>query len=123
MKILNMTQHKATGEQLQDGVVEPDGSSRDEIINLITFTSMPNGHTVKERAVALAKIAKATGVTHAMIGGAPYLQGPLEKALRDTGIIPVYSFSMRDSVEETLPDGSVVKRQVFRHQGWVEGCC
>ena len=45
---------------------------------------------------------------------------PLEKALRGLGIRPLYAFSVRESVEETLPDGSVRKVAVFRHKGFVE---
>ena len=43
----------------------------------------------------------------------------LEKALRDVGIKPFYSYSERVSVEEVQPDGSVVKRNVFKHLGFV----
>jgi len=50
-----------------------------------------------------------------MIGGAPYLMGILEECLRDKGIKPLYSFSVRKSVERTLEDGSVVKEAIFKH--------
>jgi hypothetical protein len=56
-----------------------------------------------------------------MIGGAPYLMAPLEVALRAHGITPLYAFSVRESVEQTQPDGSVRKIAVFRHGGFV-GC-
>ena len=55
----------------------------------------------------------------AMIGGAPYLMAPLETALRVIGIEPVYAFSTRASVEQTMPDGSVRKVNDFRHAGFV----
>ena len=44
----------------------------------------------------------------------------LERRLRKVGIIPLYSFTERVSVEETLPDGSVKKSSVFKHAGWVD---
>ena len=56
-----------------------------------------------------------------MIGGAGYFMRPLEEALREKGIKPLYSFSERKSVEKTNPDGTVTKVNVFEHVGWV-GC-
>lgn len=58
-------------------------------------------------------------IRRAMIGGAPYLMAPLEIALRDVGIRPLYAFSVRASVEKTRPDGSVEKINVFKHGGFV----
>lgn len=45
----------------------------------------------------------------------------LEDALANVGVQPVYAFSVRESVEQTQPDGSVRKINVFRHSGWVGG--
>jgi hypothetical protein len=59
-------------------------------------------------------------ITRVMLGGAPYLMGALEKAVRECGFTPVYAFSQRESEEITQPDGSVRKVQVFRHCGFVE---
>ena len=56
-----------------------------------------------------------------MIGGALWLMAPLEKALRDAGVIPIYAFSERVVVEEILPGGEVRKVAIFRHKGFVEG--
>ena len=55
-----------------------------------------------------------------MIGGAPYLMSALENALMAVGIKPLYSFSERVSMEETIADGTVRKTNVFRHVGFVE---
>lgn len=54
-----------------------------------------------------------------MIGGAPYLMGPLAEALREHGLEPVFAFTERVSVDEPQADGSVRKVAVFRHSGWV----
>ena len=119
-KILNLTQHAPTQEQIAAGVIQSVAHS--EIQRLLTFSSLPTQEEILERAGALAEIAtgaKAGGVGYAMIGGAPYLMGALEEALRRRDIIPVYAFSVRESVEETMPDGSVRKTQVFRHAGFV----
>jgi hypothetical protein len=37
---------------------------------------------------------------HCMIGGAPFLMGPLEAALLKDNRVPVYAFSVRESVEK-----------------------
>jgi len=40
-------------------------------------------------------------------------------------IIPenaLYAFSVRESVKSVEPDGSVVKKNVFRNLGFVEAC-
>ena len=55
----------------------------------------------------------------AMIGGAPWMMSALEGALLDAGVQPVYAFSVRESVEQVQPDGSVRKVNVFRHVGFV----
>jgi hypothetical protein len=54
-----------------------------------------------------------------MIGGAPFLMGPLETALRARGFSPVYAFSVRESVERTTATGAVEKTATFRHAGFV----
>jgi hypothetical protein len=46
---------------------------------------------------------------------------PLEVALRAHGITPLYAFSVRESVDQVQPDGSVRKVATFRHAGFV-GC-
>ena len=43
----------------------------------------------------------------------------LEAALREKGLTPVYAFSLRESVEETLEDGTVRKVNRFKHLGFV----
>lgn len=80
---------------------------------------MPSNLELLKRAAALAEAAAQIGVRTAMIGGAPYLMGPLEYALWELGITPVYAFSQRESVEKTLPNSDVRKVAVFRHLGWV----
>jgi hypothetical protein len=54
-----------------------------------------------------------------MIGGAPYLMAPLERALRRKRITPLYAFSERRSTEEKGNDGEIIKRTVFKHIGFV----
>ena len=122
--ILNLTQHVATPEQLKEGVVEPDDQLKVEIKRFLTFDSLPSRKEIKDCAENLAQLARnehpdasADGV-FVMIGGAPYLMGPLEKALKEKGCRPVYSFSERVSEEITTANG-VEKRTVFKHVGFV----
>lgn len=125
MKILNLTQHKATPEQLSAGVVDlsPDFPLSREL----TFTTIPTNKELEERAKGLAKLLRACyphfGMeympTHVMIGGAPFFMSCLEVALKEVDFIPVYAFSERVSVEEIQADGSVKKTNVFKHMGFV----
>lgn len=117
-RIINLTQHIGTAEQAADGVFEPQ--NKVTVQQLLTFETIPEREEIRARAEALAEIAEGEGATSAMIGGAPYLMGALECALKRRSIQPLYAFSVRESVEETLPTGEVIKKNVFRHLGFVE---
>lgn len=124
--ILNLTQHPATAEQVAAGVVDLEGVDLVEIKALLTFGDVPREGEPEARARAIAEIARRVRVAEnvgadevfAMIGGAMWLMAPLEKELAYAGIAPAYAFSVRESVEETLSDGSVRKTAVFRHRGF-----
>lgn len=117
-KVINLTQHAATAEQVAAGVVEPADKAR--VQELLTFAGLPDMVELVGRAKALAAVASEAGVEFAMVGGAPYLMAPLEWALRRKGITPLYAFSVRESVEQAMPDGTVKKVAVFRHLGFTE---
>ena len=127
--ILNLTQHKATNEQVQAGVVDLPEDLREVLIDLLTFNSLPSEEEIDYRAekiVALVNVSiRINGSTftslfyQAMIGGAPYLMAPLELALQLNHIDPLYAFSVRESIEETKLDGTVKKVNIFRHAGFV----
>ena len=117
MIILNLTQHPATPEQIEAGVIEPRGKKI--VQQLLTFDDLPTQDVIDARAIQLADYAASHGVTHAMIGGAPWLMHTLADRLFRAGITPLYAFSTRESVEEAK-NGDVVKRTVFRHVGFVE---
>jgi len=121
MRIINLTQHPATPDQIKAGVIEP--RNKGKIRELLTFNELPNKDELKVRAKALVDyitIDEETKFNAAMIGGAPFFMSVLENALRRMGIIPLYAFSKREVVEKTLPSGKVVKTQVFKHLGFVE---
>jgi hypothetical protein len=118
MRIINLTQHAATAEQINAGVVEPRDKAA--VNRLLTFDVCPDSEVIRARAEALAAVARESGANAALVGGAPYLMGPLETTLREVGVRPLYAFSQRAGVEEERqPDGSVRKVQVFRHAGWI----
>jgi len=127
MRILNLTQHQATPEQLSAGVVDLSADQRTILRRWLTFDEVPRAATVATRARLLAQAASDDSIIigeigkfyAAMIGGAPYLMAPLESALREVHILPLYAFSKRESVETVAPDGSVTKTNVFRHGGFV----
>ena len=122
MQILNLTQHNATPEQIAQGVFEP--VVKRQITDRLLFEELPSKQLIRDRVDGIVRIVCGSGylgVTHAMIGGAPFLMAPLEKALRKVGIIPLYSFSKRVSEEVHQADGSVVKTNVFKHAGFVGG--
>lgn len=124
MLIFNLTQHKETEDQIRAGVWFPSSTpgAREQLGELLTFKGLPTAADVVARAEGIAAFAVQylPGGGRAMIGGAPYLMAPLERALQARGIQPVYAFSERVAVETPLPDGTVRKEMVFKHQGWVE---
>lgn len=117
MSIFNLTQHQPTVEQIEAGVTP----ASKEVGSLLTFVGLPTKQEIEARAQALASMAFESGMVHAMIGGAPYLMGPLCTALEQRGVTPLFSFTQRESVEVINGDGTVTKTAVFRHVGFVEG--
>jgi hypothetical protein len=127
----NLTQHPATAQQKAAGVWDLPDYLRKEIIQELSFEEIPSKEELAARAAVITGIAaRASAIIsldgvipigrEMMVGGAPYLMGPLETALRQEGFLPVYAFSKRESVDEPQPDGSIKKVSVFRHAGFVE---
>lgn len=127
--IVNLTQHPATAEQLAAGVVDLPAAERARLVTLLTIDALPTRAELDDRAHDIALLAHSNGlggdhaddpvVTRAMIGGAPFLMGPLESALLAQGIAPLYAFSRRVVREVTEADGAVRKVAEFRHEGFV----
>ena len=118
--IINLTQHKATPEQVAAGVIELAPVQREELTRLLTFEELPSFEELYERAEKIAKLPGVRSCAQAMIGGAPFFMEPLTQVLRVFGIRTVFAFSRRVSVESTAADGSVTKTAIFRHEGFVE---
>lgn len=129
--IINLTQHEATPEQISNGVLDVPETLKADLVSALTFTTLPNAKEIAERAEIVSSIALRARaalctrfidmrIRHVMIGGAPFFMSALERSLQSVGLTPLYAFSKRESVEETQPDGSVVKKNVFKHEGFVE---
>ena len=131
MKILNLTQHLATPDQAKAGVIDLPELGRQQLQKLITFETLPDDTELSDRAHAVASLAAqyievleardGEPINTVLIGGAPYFMVPLEIALAHAGLFAVYAFSVRESVESQLPDGTVYKQNIFRHAGFVPG--
>jgi len=117
VRILNLTQHPASAAQKKAGVFEP--TKKELVKELLTFQDLPRKGEIMRRASAIA-YAVPEGTAYAMIGGAPFLMGPLEAALLERGVTPLYAFSCRESIETTSPSGEVVKKSTFKHLGFIE---
>ena len=128
--IINLTQHPATPEQLAAGVVDLPMGHRALLSQSLTVDVLPTRKEIADRCANIAALAVHNGLAgddgddphpvSAMIGGALWMMAELERALRDMGVPAVYAFSVRESVEQPQPDGSVRKVNVFRHAGFVD---
>lgn len=135
--ILNLTQHQMTPEQYEyNGVKlkelyfeikEEQEDHEKELKALLNFHELPTRDTINLRVMQITEFAlnyfMGAGVQsnrYALIGGAPYLTAPLAEALKRVGIIPLYAFSKRESVETVNADGTVVKTSMFKHAGYIE---
>ena len=119
MAILNFTQHAATAEQLEAGVIDLMQHDLASLKALLNFVGLPTRDDVYNRAYEIAKLADNLMAETVMVGGAPFLMPVLQKALQMRGITVLYAFSERVSVEK-LVDGVVVKTNEFKHVGFVE---
>lgn len=113
--IINCTNHIATKEQLELGVVEP--YEKEEIQKLLTFDSLDSVFSANERAKEIVEIIKRSGYNHALIGGIPFFMSILENEFYRNGIIPVYAFSKRISIEKMDESGLVLKKSIFVNEG------
>jgi hypothetical protein len=114
--IFNLTQHAPSPEQRAEGVGDPPA----EWLAVANFDDLDTvGEDVAKAVNVAVRLARQSGATRAMIGGAPFLMPPLAAALHDAGVEPIFAFSVRESIEQPQPDGSVRKVAIFRHRGWV----
>lgn len=132
-EIINCTQHLVTTSQENAGVVNFPKERRDDLYRLLTFTQCPTVGEVAQRAEQICNLIEEVCLSlcpavqkplmgqKVMIGGFMPLMSHLETALQERGATPVYSFTLRESVDEVNPEtGAVIKRSVFNHVGFVE---
>ena len=121
--IVNLTQHAASAEQIQAGVIDMVGKDLESLKALLTFEELPSAAEIDRRAQEITRLAKdalfGQPERKAMIGGALWLMAPLTFYLKAAGINPVFAFSKRESVERVV-DGKTVKTNAFKHVGFVE---
>lgn len=146
-KVLNTTQHPASLEQKEAGVIDLPEEKREKLSKLLTFESLPSKEEIQNRAKQISNLVleevACSSCSHkgalpasigygvecgncgmdmpiqAMIGGAPFFMASLQKELLKVGVTPVYAFSIRKSVEKIV-DGETKKISVFKHLGFVE---
>jgi hypothetical protein len=144
--ILNLTQHQASAEQKAVGVVDLPEPFKSELVNILTFNELPSADEVKSRARAISDLVVEFCMDNNspvrdevkaimkngeldkkefrklnlafMIGGALWLMKPLIEELEGIGT-PLFAFTKRVVEEKVLPDGSVEKKAVFKHEGFV----
>ena len=148
--IINLTQHSATEDQQNSGVIDLTPEFKSKLKCLLTFNELPSCREIKSRADEIYALVvefvtsdnspikdEAEGLIDEdglvneseffrlklkfMLGGAPYLMRPLVNELSYLGEC-VFAFSKRDSVEVIEPDGSVTKKTIFKHAGFVPAC-
>lgn len=126
--ILNLTEYKATQDQLDAGVFDLSDEQRAKLQELLTFDELPTMRQLRERAAALTELAyealynKDDGdlvTDEVMVGGAPFFMSYLENFLRRKGLRPLYAFSRRVSEEVVDADGTVRKISVSKHEGFI----
>lgn len=129
MYIYNLTQHKATHAQENDGVVNLSDHRIGDLKTLLDFDSMPSHSDIVRRAKLIAQlvIAEATDDEQygyypigAMIGGAPWLMPALTEALKKEDISVFFAYSPRVSKDIVKEDGTVEKVSTFEYQGLFE---
>ena len=125
MTILNLTQHRASNAQKNEGVIDLPERTRGELLKLLTFDEIPTKKVIEERARRIGKLAKQTinelnlNEVGFMVGGAPFLMPALTEELKKLGK-PLFAFSKRVTKEEVMSDGSTKKISIFKHEGFIE---
>lgn len=120
-QIWNLTQHKATPDQVAAGVVDLPDADREKLIKALTFDDLPSLGDLYDHVIVIVGLVTKVAKPHSkvMIGGAPYMICLLQTQLVQHRYIPIFAFSKRVSEEEII-DGVVKKVSVFRHEGFVE---
>jgi hypothetical protein len=118
MSMMNLTQHQASAEQRAEGVFPLPPKEHEQLVELLTFTTLPTQEDIAVRVKGISRLLNLSGYDKAMIGGAPYLMGPLTAALKESGCTVVFAYSARVSAEDPVTG---IKTSTFKHLGFVQG--
>ena len=117
-EIFNLTKHRSTWREQMMGVIEPSWKVKREIIQLQSFPEMPDQTILDERANRLAGIAKLSGCSKVLIGGAGFFMVTLEMALCYHGIEPVYIWNTKNDKNQ-WQFGAFVESALVE-KGWLD---
>ena len=122
MKIINLTQHNATEDQVAAGVIDLQGDMKAALVAAITFPPIyTKADLVMAARVVNELIRDHVGmhgqIDGVMIGGMPSFMPVLETLLMSKGIKVGYACSERVSKDIPQADGTVKKVAVFAHVG------
>lgn len=117
LKLLNLTQHVATAEQLADGVIEPDELTKKTIRGLLTIHGQPDPVEISMKAQGLTNLVANGGYDGAMVGGKLHLMVNLLHLMNLKGLVCFEADSERVSKDIDNGDGTVTKTTTFQHIG------
>jgi hypothetical protein len=148
MTIINLTQHLATAEQAEAGVIDLPNEYRDQLVDLLTFNSLEEANDALSRAEEIEDLVIDYLKERVFVEEINELDDELDGLeiedlwglLRKKNIRVMiggapflmpkleevlghwakvgYAFSTRESVE-TVVDGKTIKQSVFAHKGFV----
>lgn len=119
MKIMNLTGKRASDVQISDGLIDPPEEMRVEILSLLGFNEPPDADLMRSRASKLSDIPVRMRFRMALLDCPPYFVSALESALRQKGVLPVYSFEREVFVGDVLEDGALRSSIEKQHHKWV----
>ena len=120
--ILNLTQHNATKDQQDAGIIDMPVEFQVALKGLLTFTIQYTRADLEYRALQIHELVRDFCGTSkevlegVMIGGMPSFMPVLESVLISKGIKVGYACTERQSVDKEV-DGKVVKTAIFVHAG------
>ena len=120
--ILNLTQHNATKDQQDAGIIDMPVDFQTALKGLLTFPTQYTRADLEYRALQVHELVRDFCGTSkevlegVMIGGMPSFMPVLESVLISKGIKVGYACTERKSVDKEV-DGKIIKTAVFVHAG------
>ena len=120
--ILNLTQHNATADQINAGIIDMPVEFQVALKGLLTFPTTYTRADLEYRALQIHELVRDFCGTSkevlegVMIGGMPSFMPVLESVLISKGIKVGYACTERKSVDKEV-DGKIIKTAVFVHAG------